>query len=367
MAAKAFQFICGDDDFLVMREAKDVWAQMTEGLTDEFSMEVIEAGAQTVDEVTNAVNRFRGAVQTLSLFGDRKVVWLKAVSFLADSVTGRSEGAKAQVALLQEILEQVDAGGVGVLISACPVDRRRKETKWFLENGAATDIKGGQDEASLIGLAREEAEKQGVKLERAAAQMLVAKVNGNTRLVMEETRKLCAYVGPDSGGTIDEKLVTLLVPNFGEGDFFEASDAFFSLDLKWTLDALRRHFFTSNEARPLIASLQNRNRLMIQLQVLMSSGELTLGARGFDKSSFEAAAAKYARYFGDMSTKSDFNVFTQNLWYLGNKLAPTARRLSLRQLVDFQVAFTVAFQEILDRPKDQHGVMRDLAVRCLSR
>lgn len=365
MAAKAFRFICGDDDFLVMREAKDAYAQMTEGVTDEFSMEIVEGGAQNVDEVTSAVNQFRSAVQTLSLFGDRKVVWLKAVSFLADSVTGRSEGAKAQVALLQDVLSGIDPQAVGVLVSASPVDRRRKETKWFLDNGEALDIKGGQDEGSLIALAREEAERLGIKFDRAAAQMLVAKVNGNTRLVMEETRKLCAYVGA-GGGTIEEKLVTLLVPNFGEGDFFEASDAFFSLDLKWTLDALKRHFFTSSEARPLISSLQNRNRLMIQLQVLMQSGELPLGARGFDKGAFDAAAAKYKAHFSDMTTKSDFNVFTQNLWYLGNKLAPGARKLSLRQLVDFQVAFTEAFQAILDRPKDQHGVMRDLAVRCLS-
>lgn len=363
--AKAFRFICGDDDFLVMREAKDAYAQMTEGLTDEFSMEVIEGGAQNLDEVAAAVNRFRSAVQTLSLFGDRKVVWLKAVSFLADSVTGRSEGAKEQVAQLQELLSQINPEAVGVLISASPVDRRRKETKWFLDNGEALDIKGGQDEGSLITLARDEAERLGIKFDRPAAQILVAKVNGNTRLVMEETRKLCAYIGT-SGNPIDEKLVGLLVPTFGEGDFFEASDAFFSLDLKWTLDALRRHFFTNSEARPLISSLQNRNRLMIQLQVLMNSGELTLSARGLDKASFEAAAKKYSQHFGDMTTKSDFNIFTQNLWYLGTKLAPTARKLSLRKLVDFQVAFTEAFEAILERPKDQHSVMRDLAVRCLS-
>lgn len=363
--AKAFQFICGDDDFLVMREAKDAYARMTEGVDDEFSMEVIEGGAQNGDEVANAVNQFRSAVQTLSLFGTRKVVWLKAMNFLADSVTGRSEGTKEQLGRLQDLLLQVDPEAVGVLISACPVDRRRKETKWFLDNGDSLDIKGGQDESSLMTLARDEAERLGVKFERPAAQMLVAKVNGNTRLVMGETRKLCAYIGT-SGESIDEKLVTLLVPNFGEGDFFEASEAFFSLDLKWTLDALRRHFFTNSEARPIISSLQNRNRLLIQLQVLMSSGELSLSPRGFDKASFEAAAKKYAQHFGDMSTKSDFNVFTQNLWYLGNKLAPTARKLSLRKLVDFQVAFTEAFEGILDRPKDQHAVMRDLAVHCLS-
>ena len=51
-----------------------------------------------------------------------------------------------------------------------------------------------------------------------------------------------------TGEFIDEQLVMELVPNFGEADFFEAADAFFSLNLEWTLEPLRRHFFTNNDA-----------------------------------------------------------------------------------------------------------------------
>ena len=43
----------------------------------------------------------------------------------------------------------------------------------------------------------------------------------------------------------------------------------FSGQLEWTLEALNRHFFTQTEARPLLGSLQSRNRLMIQLRILM--------------------------------------------------------------------------------------------------
>ena len=35
------------------------------------------------------VNRFRESVQTVSMFGGKRVVWFKDVNFLADTVTGR--------------------------------------------------------------------------------------------------------------------------------------------------------------------------------------------------------------------------------------------------------------------------------------
>lgn len=363
--AATFTFICGDDDFLVGREAKSVYAAKTEGIEDDFSKEVVEAGAQNVSEVEAVVNRFRSAVQTLSMFGDKKVVWLKNVSFLADSVTGRSEGAKKQTADLQELLQSLDPAAVDVLVTAFPVDRRRKEFKWFQKNSDFNDLKGQDSEEALIAMLQAECERLGVSIDTRAAMALVARVSGNTRLVLEESRKLAAYLG-EGGGQITEKLVIELVPAFGEGDFFEVAEAFFSLDLAWTLDAIRRHFFNSDQARPLISTLQNRNRLMIQLRVLMDSGELSLGGRGFSKASFDSAARVYAEHFGGFTDKAAYNIFTQNLWYLGNKIAPSMEGLNLRRLIDFQMGFADAFIGILDRPNDQEGVMRDLAIRCLS-
>lgn len=363
--AETFTFICGDDDFLVGREAQAVYAAKTEGVEDDFSKEVVEASAQNVSEVEEVVNRFRSSVQTLSMFGDKKVVWLKSVSFLADSVTGRSEGAKKQTADLQELLEKLDPSGVDVLVTAFPVDRRRKEFKWFQKNSDFTDLKGMDSEESLVSMLHAECERLGVSIDTRAAMALVARVNGNTRLVLEESRKLAAYLG-EEGGQITEAMISELVPAFGEGDFFEVAEAFFSLDLGWTLDAIRRHFFNSDQARPIISTLQNRNRLMIQLRVLIDSGELSLGARGFSKPAFESAARVYSAHYGGFGDKAAFNVFTQNLWYLGNKIAPSMQGLNLKRLIDFQMGFADAFIGILDRPNDQEGVMRDLAIKCLS-
>ena len=103
---------------------------------------------------------------------------------------------------------------------------------------------------------------------------------------------------------------------------------------------------------------------MIQLRVLLDSGELRLGSRGFDPSAFSAAQRTYAKHFGGLTEKSTFNIFTQNLWYLG-KLGEKARALPLKRLIDFQTAFVAAFEELLSRPNEEESILRELTIRCL--
>ena len=148
-------------------------------------------------------------------------------------------------------------------------------------------------------------------------------------------------------------------------DFFEATDAFFSLDLAWTLEALRRHFFTNNDARGLLGSLQGRNRLLIQLRVLYDAGAIRIGPRGLDKAGFETATKTYLMHFGDSSEKSSLNVFSQNPYYLG-RLAGAITQAPLKKWIDFQLAFAEAFEGLISRPNEQEEVCRELAVKCLA-
>jgi len=363
-----FTYISGPDDYLVGRLAKKRWEGLEKTVDDDFSSEVISGHAGKVEDVEQAVNRFRQATQTMGLFGGRRIVWLKNVSFLADNQTGRSESVQQLCEDLREILETISPEEVGVLISASPVDRRKRFPKWLEKNGeylpaGGLDAKGGGMEM-LVAALSEECEELDVRISRESTEILISKVNGNTRLLLEEARKLATYLG-ESGAEITPKLIEELVPNFGEGDFFEATEAFFSRNLPWTLDALKRHFFSGNDARPVLASLQNRNRLLIQLRGLMDGGEISLGARGIAKAGFEAAASTYARFFEGLSEKSNFNVFTQNLWYMG-KLAGETKLPKLKCLIDHQLEFANAFEGIVQRPNEQEDVLRDMAIRCLA-
>ena len=114
--AKPFTFICGADEFLVGRVGHERYAALAAEVTDEFSREVLSGFAANVGEVESVVNRFRDSVQTVAMFG-RRVVWLKDVNFLADTVTGRAESTLKLVEDLQQILETVNPADTAVLIT----------------------------------------------------------------------------------------------------------------------------------------------------------------------------------------------------------------------------------------------------------
>ena len=360
-SAKNFTFICGQDDFLVGRLGKERFAQMAEEAgADEFSREIINGFAANVSEVEAAVNSFREAVQTMSMFG--RIVWLKDVNFLADTVTGRAESTLKLVEDLQQILESVNPDDTAVLVTAAPVDRRRSFPKWCEKNADFALAGGDGDGASdaLAGVVLAEAREIGARFAPGAVELLLAKVGANTRLLVEETHKLAAYAG--EGAAIEEAHVAELTPNVAEGDFFETAEAFFAGDLKWTLGALQRHFFAGGDARPVISALQNRNRILLQVRALVDAGDVRVGPRGLD--GFPKAQAAHAAKFIGATEKNSFNLFTQNPWYLG-KLAGSAKLPTLRRLIDNQQDLIAAFEEIIRRPNEQEEVLRELAVRCL--
>ena len=126
------------------------------------------------------------------------------------------------------------------------------------------------------------------------------------------------------------------------------------------------NFFAGGDARPVLSSLQNRNRILIQARVLIDAGDLRApGAYGFDKAAWARAQENYSPAFGGDTEKSSYNLFTQNQWYAG-KLVSTGRLPALRRLIDNQQEFLAAFEEIIRRPHDQETVLREMAVRCLT-
>ena len=361
MSAPApFIFICGADDFLVGRLGRARHAELAREISDEFSQETIAGFANTVDEVETAIARFRDSVQTVSMFGGRRLVWFKDVSFLGDSRTGNSDTVKTAVEHLQSVLAAINPAEVAVLITAAPVDRRKSFYKWCEKTADFTFVGAANPEdaaEALAATALAEAKALGVTIDRDALLLLLARSGANTRFLVSEVNKLAAHA--DSGKAITEADVEELTPNLAEGDFFEATERFFQGDLRGTLAAFDRHFFAGESARPLLASMQNRNRLLIQLRALAPQG-----GRGPDKFAIERAAKAFGQHFIGAGEKSAANLFSQNPWYVG-KLAAGAKGWTLKHHIDIQLALAEAFESLISRPKEEPAVLRELAVKCL--
>jgi len=359
VSSPGFYCVIGDDDFIVRQKAREIFDQLCPEFPDELSREVIDGRADRVEDAERILKEAKLAAGTVSLFGGGKLVWINEVNFLNMGKTGAAQGCKNALEEAKLFLENL--GDSKVILSACPVHRSSGFIKWMQKIGVFTDVaKNEKQDLAFRRLVEETADKLKVSIEPGAVECLAAKIGSHPRLGVEEIKKLSCFLGED-GNTITEAMVMDMVPEFGEGDFFEASEAFFSGDLEWAIDAVDRYFFQGKDARPLLSTLQNRNRLLIQLRVLIDGGELGVNER-LSKSTLEGLSRKYAHHFGDEDEKSTLNLFSQNPWFLG-RLLSLVSKFSARRLIDLQSFLIQAFEDVLIQPKESHPqIFKNLAL-----
>jgi len=346
----ALTFVCGGDDYLVNKKAKLAFEEQGTEWTDLGSQEIIR----------RVVKAFLGAIETLPMFGSKKAVWLKGMNFLSDTVMGKAQGTKVCVETMIKALNKLDSQEVRVVISASPIDRRTKHFKALQKLSKYVFIESGDNaRETLLMVAHEELREGGGTIDEDALVVLIEKIKGNARLLSQEIKKLQTYLGDQ--GKITQTLVHDLVPQFGQGDFFEPVEAFFAKDIPWALKALDNYFFHHKEGRPLLSAFQNRGRILIQLKALIDGRNLKIGFHGVAKHDLAKAANDYQM---PMTEKSSYNVFSQNPWYLG-KLAAALKHFSLETLMALQREFLEIFEDFLDPAKDQQRSFKSLVLKYI--
>lgn len=342
----AFHFIYGQDEYLTEQAARERWKELSKGLDPEFGCEVLDARCGKVEEVENMANRFRGAVQTMGLFGGGRAVWLKGLNLLSDTVTGRAEATQNILEELKPLFENANPDEVKILISATPVDKRLTFFKWFSTHGEAQEV------PSLAGLKPEELEEafgqmareRGLDFAYEAAALFLKKVGTNARALENELEKLGVYLDatPQKPQKVPVELVIDITSTLDEGEFFEPVEAFYSRKAAWGLSSVRDYFTLRKDAdaRPILAAFFNRNRLLLLIRAAEAEGYARVGPRGI---SFTPQANDLKAQMG--AEKSPFNLFAQHPFYLG-KLAAEAQRFSLEELQRIQAELVDLFENI---------------------
>jgi len=363
--------VAGKDEYLVERDARAFYDQAVQKAGADADKEIIAGLINRVDDARPIEIQFLESINTLSMFGGAKVVWLRNLNWISDLVAARSDEVKESLA---KVLAGAAAceGPVSVIISCTPYDGRRKDLAVFKDkadqfvvhaSAAKSPFSKEDPQADMqLGLIAKVFQDADVKVARGVPEVIVGRVGQSTRMVIMEAEKLAVYAGP--GGTLKEADVHRLVPTFGEGDFFEPIEAFAERDLAWSLEALDRYFFNEDSCRPLLSALQNRLRLLIQIRSLADSGDFRVSEAGLPKGAFETASMRHGSTFGS-AAKSSANVFSQNAWYIGNKVAPAAARYTLAELVDAQLGCSECF-DVSNSGGDEEVAVRALFLRALA-
>jgi len=235
-------FVTGSDEAEVRRTAQGLAAELAPPDAGDFGIETIEAPADTVDCSIDMVERTLQAVLTLPFFGG-KLVWMKSVSFLKDSVQGRSEAVQEALEKLLKTLEEGLPAGVTLLISAPEPDKRRGFYKKLSEIATTVvcdkpDFGFNGTEDDIIDWVIDRCRSRGARIDDQAAVVLTTRVGANTGQLDAELAKLTTSAG--EGALITEELVRDLVPFTRSGGIFDLSDAINKRNLPLSIDTLQQ-------------------------------------------------------------------------------------------------------------------------------
>lgn len=355
---KAVHFICADDEFIADNRARELFAELSKDISDDMSKEIIQGAANNASDALKVCANTLESARTLSLFGGKKVVWLRGLNFLNDS-NGRSKDTQAALEELAQACANFNPQEVALIISASPVDKRKKAFKIFKENSDFEYFESSNAQDACFQLIKAEAQKLGVEISADALDALISTVAANPRMAIQELNKLATYKG--FKGKIEKKDVSDIVPIFGESDFFELCSMFYEGNISAALAAIRRFFFSNKNAsaRPIISSLQRQNSMLIQIRALMDDGKLPKSER-MPRGAFESLASEYAPIY-KTAEKSPYNIFSQNPWYM-SRLASIAARMPQRKLIDIQLRLSKAFEDLISRPNSDEEIVKEIFI-----
>lgn len=224
-----FFAIVGSDEGLVRQKSLELYNTLTGGNDDGFTHETIDGTADNSDAAHDICANAIQSLQTMPMFGGDKVVWLRNVNFLSDSVTGRSQRTEAGVENLRATLEGGLPNGVKLILSALSVDKRRAFWK-FVEKNATVEVHDRIDtsrddwQSQVAHLVTSRATELGLQFEADALEIFVLLAGEQSQQIGNELEKLDLYLGPDRR-TITEADVNVLVPLSRAAVVFEIGKA----------------------------------------------------------------------------------------------------------------------------------------------
>ena len=211
-----FFAVVGTDEGLVREKALHLHNQLTGGVDDGFTHETIDGIADNSDSAFEICASTVQSLLTIPMFGGDKVVWLRNVNFLSDSVTGRSQRTEAGIESLRATLEKGLPDGVKFLLTAQGVDKRRGFWK-FIEKAADvqtydridTSRDDWQDQVGQLVTKR--SAELGLQFEPDALELFILLAGEQSQQIGNELEKLDLYLGPDRR-TVTENDVRVMVP-----------------------------------------------------------------------------------------------------------------------------------------------------------
>ena len=328
MAEKPLYLIYGDDDYLVGSKTKEILDGLVPDEQKSLMLDVIDGSVEVVDDAVNAVNSCLGALRSPGLFCEEKVVWFKNVNFLYDSRVGRSEAVKTSLGHLADLIKQGLPPGQKLVISATKADKRKAFYKACKAAGELhefsvpdkayqADKEAGRRLGDILAAA-------GIRMDKAAKDLFLAKVGNNTRNLVNEVEKLAVYLGDRTDAGVAD--VRAIVSSSSEAVAWDLTDAFGLRKLPEALEILRQLIFQKENVIGIIIGLENRIRELIVYREALERGWVR--SKGGYGVSWSAVEPQFEQLFSAYMSKDPRKIHP----FRAGRLVDQARKFSRKRL-----------------------------------
>ena len=247
--------VVGSDESEVKRRAKELASELAPAEGGDFAIETVDGAVENAEQAVTRIHQTIEAIQTWPFFGRDKLVWLKDVSFLGDTITGRATAVQETLEELKEFLGRGLPDGVVLLLSAPEIDKRRGFFKALgkiatLEQFDRIDTSRSGWEEDAEAIVHPLAAERRLRFEPEAIEVLVRLAGADSRQLRNEVEKIDLYLGSQRNVTAD--VVRQLVAKSATGVIWELSTSLSKRRLGESLALLDQLLFQGETAMAIL-------------------------------------------------------------------------------------------------------------------
>jgi DNA polymerase-3 subunit delta len=322
-------FYYGNDEYLVGHNAKQKMQAICPEAEQSLSLEIIDGSASKIDDATAAIDQCIAGFRTVGLFGGKKVIWFRDITFLTHKIIMKNEKVKR---LLGELASDIKAGLAEdqyLILSASGIDKRSAFYKAVKEASEITEynIPERDYEARPVALKRAASlfKREGLTADSAALDAFIEKTGFETRQIMNEVEKMVLYKGEDK--TVSMEDVQIITSASSEAISWDFSDAVAERKLGEAISLFRQLIFQKESPIRLIIGIESLFQNLLRFKEYMDAGWLRMNGGRIQWS----ADAELDDYFSEMADDP-----RKMHWFRASKFATqampyTARSLSARK------------------------------------
>lgn len=262
---KQVHAIVGDDEYCVSEEARRFVRSWIPADTNLTGLEVIDGKFENVDGAVQAIGRCISALQTGSLFGDRRVVWLRNAAFLGEATVLKNAAVKARLDALAQVFKRGLPDGTAILLTVAKVDRRMAFYKALEEVGEVKVFALPEKAWQLEQYARTQLDTllkaQELEMREDAKGEFLGRVGTDTRRIASEVEKLRICLG--APGEVRVEMVRTVTSASRESSAWDLADAVGERSLSRAMEILRQLLFQKESPIMIILALQTKVKDMM--------------------------------------------------------------------------------------------------------